>query len=304
MNVKGSRFISFIVILLILSLAVPLQSANLRTEVIIVSLKNEYYIGKLLEVTSQTISVYRDNKVQKIDTNRIKRIGVKRRSRFFSGLKKGLIKGAIIGAVMGISNEFNPDKEWPGFSYFQGGCYLGALIGGLTSFTIPKYKYYSYNSFTSNKKVKFLNQLKKRVRGNASLNSDEGNSRSTSKFALNVGLSPFNLHTNLSFNIGKQIIALKFSGYRGFDIEPYYDLGVLYEFPLINSQNSFFLIGAGVGIIQENGRSTQVKFNIPIEIKYYYMTSKNFGIGIFGLYNFNKVNGIQLGGGIGLRIKL
>jgi len=164
MNVKGNRSISFIVILLVLSLAAPLQAANLKTEVIIVSLKNEYYIGRILEVTGHTISIYRDNKVQKIEINRIKRIGVKSRSRFLSGLKKGLIKGAIIGAIMGVSNEFNPDKEWPGFSYFLGGCYLGALIGGLTSFTVPKYKYYYFASFSYEKKEKFLNKLRRKIR--------------------------------------------------------------------------------------------------------------------------------------------
>ena len=121
MNAKGNLSVSFIIIFLILSLTAPLQPVNLRTEVIIVSLTNKHYIGKVLEVTSDTISVYRDNKVQKIETNRIKRIGIKRRSRFVSGLKKGLIQGAIIGAVFGIMNEFNADKEWPGFSYFLGG---------------------------------------------------------------------------------------------------------------------------------------------------------------------------------------
>jgi len=161
---KGNRFIYFIAIVLILSLSVPLQSANLKTDVIIVSLQNEQFAGKLLEVTDETISIYRDNKVQKIETNQIKRIGIKRRSRFYSGLRKGLINGAIIGAVMGIMNEFNKDKEWPGFSYFLGGCYLGALTGGLFSFTIPKYKYYSFNSFTSKKKAKLLIKMRRKIR--------------------------------------------------------------------------------------------------------------------------------------------
>ena len=154
--------------ILILSLTAPLQPSNLRTEVIIVSLTNKHYIGKVLEVTSDTISVYRDNEVQKIETNRIKRIGIRRSSRFMTGMLGGLAIGAAFGGIMALLTKRPSDAIYIYYSshifagVFSGG-FTGSLLGVLASPSISKFKYYSYNSFTSKKKVKFLNKLRRKI---------------------------------------------------------------------------------------------------------------------------------------------
>lgn len=168
MNEKGNLFVFFIIIILILSLTTPLQPANLRTEVIIVSLTNKHYIGKVLAVTSDTISVYRDNKVQKIETNRIKRIGIKRSSRFMTGMLGGLAIGAAFGGIMALLTKRPSDAIYVYYSshifagVFSGG-FTGSLLGVIASPSVSKFKYYNFSTYSGEKKEKFLNKLRSKI---------------------------------------------------------------------------------------------------------------------------------------------
>ncbi len=133
--------------------------------------------------------------------------------------------------------------------------------------------------------------------------NDEGPG-STNEVFLHAGLSPFTMHANLSFVKGNRIIALKYSHYGGFDVYDSYDLGIIYELPLINSSHWFFSVGVGVGFIAGYEIKDKLAFNVPVEAKLYYVKAKKNGIGIFFLYNINESEGMEIGGGICLKFKL
>jgi len=143
------------------------------------------------------------------------------------------------------------------------------------------------------------------ISGSTYLYPTEEISGTSNEIFLHMGISPFTFHTNLSFYNGKRItIAFKLSMYGGFDIYPSYDLAIIYELPLIKSRYWFFSIGTGIGFIAGDEIDNKFAFNIPVESKIFFMLSKKTGIGIFGLYNINKSEGAEWGGGICLKFKL
>ena len=134
--------------------------------------------------------------------------------------------------------------------------------------------------------------------------SDEVNSIRKKQTFLTLGLSPFNMHANLSFYNGKRSIALKYSFYGGFDIEGRYDIGIMYEIPLIKSRHWFVFVGGGFGFITLTYGDNEHLFNIPVEVRLFHIGSKNFGVGLFGLYNINKTESLDIGGGLSIIIRL
>lgn len=161
MNSINSR--TLICMTLVLLVAIPVHSAQLGKEVIIECFDGKNYSGVLVEVSQDVFRVYENNKIKNIKTLLIRRIGVRRNSRFLSSISRGFIIGGSLGALGGIINEV---KGGEGMGLLNQLFYIGfagAVIGGVFSFTMSKFKYYKFHSLSETRKAKLLKKLKRRL---------------------------------------------------------------------------------------------------------------------------------------------
>lgn len=131
----------------------------------------------------------------------------------------------------------------------------------------------------------------------AGVGAASGGTGLAAHWTLVTGRHAFSLRSALSFSLLGELVG----AIIGRDGGSAYDFGLLYGRPLVDTQQTFVSVGAGVGLVQRMRDEGPAALGLPLEVQATARLTSWFGIGVYGFGNVNRMRSF---GGVALALQV